>query len=222
MRIGKILCGITLFLAAAVYGDKAEDGKELQNVKVVRLEELRKTCFEDDNANKVLKDGSVEKKLASFRINELKFKNAPLTEAVIKLRELARDADPEHHGIKFVLAFPPEDRKPRIPELNIEAESVSFERALQNICESTGMKYKIERDVVVIYEFGQSVFPRESHKFLKAVCVNNKWGITDNGGKLIVEPRFDSIYGISEGFVGVMVGQKGACIDMTGEFIVEP
>jgi len=177
---------------------------------------LGKTCFDDnDTAN-------VGKKLASLQINQLKFKNAPLTQAIVKLRELARQADPQHNGVKFVLAFPPEDKKPRIPELNIDAENVSLEKALKDICENAGMKYKIEKDVVVIYEFGRSIFPRESHKFLKAVCINNKWGIADDSGNLIVEPKFDSINGIAEGIVGVEVGQKEACIDMTGELIAIP
>lgn len=216
MRIREILCGVVLLAGAVAYGDKAESADSSKNVKVVKLEDLGRTCFESNDA------AGVEKKLASFQVGELKFKNAPLTQAVVKLRELARKADPEHNGIKFVLAFPPEDKKPRIPELNIDAENVSLEKALRNICESSGMKYRIEKDVVVIYEFGQSVFPRESHKFLKAVCIDNKWGIADGSGNLIVEAKFDSINGIADGIVGVEVGHKNACIDMTGELVTEP
>lgn len=216
MRIREILCGAVLFAGVAVYGDKAENTDFSQNVKVVKLEALGKTCFDSNDTT------GVEKKLSLFQVDELKFKNAPLTQAVVKLRELARKADPEHNGIKFVLAFPPEDKKPRIPELNIEAENVSLEKALRDICENSGMKYKIEKDVVVIYEFSQSIFPRESHKFLKAVCIDNKWGIADGNGNLIVEAKFDSIYGIADGIVGVEVGKKDACIDMTGEFVTEP
>lgn len=215
MRIRDVFCGLVLFFVTT-FAFGAENASQSQSVRVVKLEALGKTCFDhNDTAN-------VEKKLASLQINELKFKNAPLTQAVVKLRELARQADPQHNGIKFVLAFPPEDKKPRIPELNIDAENVSLEKVLRNICESAGMKYKIEKDVVVIYEFGRSVFPRESHKFLKAVCINNKWGIADDSGNLIVEPKFDSINGIAEGIVGVEVGKKEACIDMTGELIAAP
>lgn len=173
---------------------------------------------------------NAEEKLSSLKLSELKFKSTPLTEVVIKLRELVRQADPDRQGVKFIYEFPPEDKKPRIPELTIDLENVTLEKALKDICKNTGMKYKVEQNIVIIYEFEQP--KREAQNAEKSAwddlrpfkTENNNYGYTNiTTGKTAIYPIFQGARRSWDGKLAAVVsGGKWGFIDSRGKFVIKP
>lgn len=177
-----------------------------------------------------VKPGNAEEKLSSLRISELKLKNTSLTEVVIKLRELAREADPDRQGIKFIYEFPPSDKKLRIPDLTIDLENVTIEKALQHICQSTGMKYRIEQNIVMIYEFEE--VKKDAPEVEKTAwdnlrpfkTENNKYGYANIAtGKTVIAPIFDGARRSWDGKLAAAAANgKWGVIDSSGKFTVKP
>src|SRR5262245_33663275 len=49
-----------------------------------------------------------------------------------------------------------------------------------------------------------------------------KWGFIDRTGKWVIKPKFDEVYGFSEGMGRVIIDRKWGFIDREGKFVVEP
>ena len=48
------------------------------------------------------------------------------------------------------------------------------------------------------------------------------WGFIDRTGKWVIKPKFDEVYGFSEGLGRVVINHKWGFIDREGKFVVEP
>jgi len=59
-------------------------------------------------------------------------------------------------------------------------------------------------------------------EILYPISVNDKWGFIDKTGKVVVEPRYDSIDEFNDGYVAVFQGSKMGFIDLTGNLVIEP
>lgn len=58
---------------------------------------------------------------------------------------------------------------------------------------------------------------------LYSYCENEKWGFTDESGKVIVMPEYDIVTGVNEyGFAGIKKDGKWGVINEKGEVIVKP
>ncbi|ECS1419287.1 WG repeat-containing protein, partial [Campylobacter coli] len=54
------------------------------------------------------------------------------------------------------------------------------------------------------------------------VGLNGKWGFIDKSGKIVIEPKFDSIWSFREGLVKVGLNGKYGLIDKSGKIVIEP
>jgi hypothetical protein len=57
---------------------------------------------------------------------------------------------------------------------------------------------------------------------LTSITLNGKKGLVNNLGKIILEPKYESIREFSEGLARIKVNQKYGYIDKTGRVIIEP
>ena len=99
----------------------------------------------------------VKQKLNHIIIPELNNYDLPLTDCVKVLRIRAQQFDPEpdvnRKGVNFVI-----DVKPGEPDLgerrvnSLNIGEVSLGDALKHVCTATGVSYKVDGNIVVIYD----------------------------------------------------------------------
>ncbi|HEE9620303.1 TPA: WG repeat-containing protein, partial [Campylobacter coli] len=54
------------------------------------------------------------------------------------------------------------------------------------------------------------------------VELNRKYGFMDKNGKIVIEPKFDSISSFREGLAKVGLNGKYGLIDKSGKIVIEP
>jgi hypothetical protein len=57
---------------------------------------------------------------------------------------------------------------------------------------------------------------------LAAIKVGGKWGYIDKGGRIVINPQFDSVGLFSEGLADVGLGGRHGSIDKTGRYVWNP
>ena len=58
--------------------------------------------------------------------------------------------------------------------------------------------------------------------YLYPISVDDKFGYIDKSGKIVIQPKYDSVGYFSEGLAPVLVGNKYGYIDTKGKFIINP
>ncbi|MFK0495250.1 WG repeat-containing protein [Campylobacter coli] len=57
---------------------------------------------------------------------------------------------------------------------------------------------------------------------MASVGLNGKIGLIDKSGKIVIEPKFDSIWSFREGLAKVGLNGKYGLIDKSGKIVIEP
>ncbi|EFV4699761.1 WG repeat-containing protein, partial [Campylobacter coli] len=57
---------------------------------------------------------------------------------------------------------------------------------------------------------------------LARVELNRKYGFMDKNGKIVIEPKFDSIWDFSEELARVELNRRWGFIDRSGKFVIKP
>lgn len=173
----------------------------------------------------------VKSKLDRIIINKLEFQETLIPQVVIKLNSLGKELDPEMEGVRILLPLPKKEKT--IPSVTLSASDISLGKAIEQLCQVSGFKYKIDLGAVVIYkepvldskekedkEHQKKMSDRGSD--LMPFEKNRKWGFVDiSTGKITIKPQFDGTRWFMDGQCHVMLNGKWGIIDKTGKSITQ-
>jgi hypothetical protein len=138
---------------------------------------------------------AINEKLSKIIIKKIEFVNCPLKDAVTQLIELSRQEDlPSHQGVNILMELPhgaspapgapatetPPTSMATIP-VNLNLVNAPLGQAIKFLTMITGLKYRIERDAVMIVS-GEIVTGTQTRIFNVNPGVFHSAGFLDQGG----------------------------------------
>ncbi|MFA6715541.1 MAG: hypothetical protein WCS27_09200 [Victivallaceae bacterium] len=100
-----------------------------------------------NSSSKSEKTSELEQKLKSIIIPKINFENVTVETAVQQLHEQSKKLDPDGIGVNIILKTPDKDSKSRV---SMALTRRSLYQTIDFICKVSGLKFRIEKDVVII------------------------------------------------------------------------
>ncbi len=91
---------------------------------------------------------SIDEKLYSIIIGNLELNDAAVQDAMARLADAAKGADPEKNGVEIELKLAPSDQS--VPNITASLQSVTLGTAIRFICRKAGLKCSVGKDKVVV------------------------------------------------------------------------
>ncbi len=111
---------------------------------------------------------SFKAKVDRIIIEKIELQDVKLSDAINKIKELCKEADPDKKGINISYIAPKDDNgKSTDPVIRneISLTKVPLKDLLRYICDETGMSYKIDEFAIMIYPKNMAVDKMETRKY---------------------------------------------------------